>query len=250
MIDTLIWSCCTVLIVPMSISMVQAVSCAPDPDEAVPGRLLLNIAPEVHCFEGRHRDMVTVMLVVAPVFFFLLFPFALVHGDSTYVQRTELFSITAWRWNAIRKATIFHLGPFHPMADNVFASVCAEVAAKITLPAVAKLITVPLSQMKIATTMCGLLLLGTVMWKPMIEMAWNVLLISLRLWTLCAMACAYLAVALDDPGRPEPMKALCACSVSIFVVMLIGMYQADHATDHTKAIRLSTATDAKPVAVH
>jgi len=207
------------------------------PDEA--GRLMLNVAPEVQCFVGHHRDLVWIVALISPVFFFLLFPFAVVHGDSTYVQRSELLSIQAWKNNAIRKATIFHLGPFHPMADNVFVSVCTELAAKITLPVVAKLIHAPLPQMKVVTSIGVLLLVVTVWKKPMIESSGNAALIGLRSWTVCAMSCAILAVILDDPGRPEPWCALGAGTVFVFMTMVMYVVQVDRTHDHFDMIQMN-----------
>lgn len=243
LIDFLIWTCCTIFIVPMSITIVQAVACMPD--EHVPGRLVLNIAPEVHCFVGRHRDLVMAISIVAPIFFFLIVPYAVVRGDSNYVQRSELLSIQAWKNNAIRKASIFHLGPFHPKANNVFVSVCTEVAAKMALPVVAKTINTPLSQMKVVTAIGVVLLVLTVLWKPMVERSWNSVFIGFRLWTVCAMACACLAVVLDDPGRPEPLCALGLCTLSVSV-MTLAAAQGSRIKDHALVIRMSTV-DAKKV---
>jgi hypothetical protein len=244
LVDFLIWTCCTILTLPLSNTIVQAVACVPD--EAAPGKLVLHVAPEVRCFEGHHRDLVWAILIVAPMFVFLLFPFAVVHGDSTYVQRSELFSIQAWKDNAIRKATIFHLGPFHPMAKNVFASVCTEVAAKIVLPLVAKLTQDPLSQLKVVTSIGVLVLILTVLWVPMIEKSWNIFIIGLRSWTVCAMACACLAISLDNPGTPEPWCALGACTVFVFVMTVMLIVQVERTQDHTKTIRMKAA-DATPV---
>jgi len=244
--DKLIWSCSSFLVVPMSNALAQVRAC--EPDAAMPGQFVLMMAPEVQCFTGWHSVLWTAIVLVAPLFFFLLFPYALVHGDVQYVQRAELLSLEEWKKNAIRKATIFHFGPLHQRAENIFASICSELSAKIVLPIVVTLTRgAPFKQMKIVMFINVLLLLATLIWNPMLERSFNAILVGLRLWVVCMIACACMACILNSPERPEPLYAVCGSSVFVFAMTLLYVLKyAKPIHDHVETVRISTS-DAHPV---
>merc|ERR1711879_203824 len=96
----------------------------------------------------------------------LLIPYVVVGGDASYVQLSELFSVSKWRHNAIRKADVLHLGPMHPNGGNKFIVALVEAAAKICLPATQVLDKDPHLQMMIVTTIGSVLCLVTWLFRP------------------------------------------------------------------------------------
>lgn len=201
-LDHFITGCCTLLVVPMANNIAQALSCERDASN----RLVVVVAPDIQCFVGAHLNLVVAMAIIAPVYFFLLFPYALVRGDADYIQREELFQWSTWEANAVRKATVMHLGPMHPKQGYVFRTVCADIGAKIALPVIAKLtITAPQTQMMAIAPVGFLLLAITYRYPPLVCPMWNQVLIGMRLCTFSCMICALIVVLLDDPGNPIPL---------------------------------------------
>merc|ERR1740117_88165 len=84
-------------------------------------------------------------------------------------------------------------------------------------------------------------------------MSWNCILIGLRLWTVCAMACSCMTCFLHGPKFPppvdsrwdlgvslEPVYVLGACTVSVFVTTLVYYFKVDKTVNHTNTMRLHT----------
>jgi len=233
-ISSLLFGCCTVLVVPMANTIAQVFSC-----QKAEGRSMLDVAPNVECFVGAHLHLTIVIFVMAPVYIFLLFPYALVKGDADYVQRDELWRPKAWQQNARRKATVLHLGPMHPEASNIFVMVCSEIACKIVLPIAAKLTqTDPVLQMTLIVPLGFCMLAVTYFRRPLIDEFWNLILQGSRVWTCCAMVCAFLVAW--RPHSYEPAYLLAICSIVVPACTVHKARSVECLLDHKQVLRLRT----------
>jgi len=222
-IKLLIFCCSTILVVPMSKALAEAMHCVHE-DGSPSFHLMWSshepshvaMVPSIPCYHGRHRYLYLLGGFGGVLYLLLLIPYALVAGDVTYVQRSELFSPRHWRKNAERYATLLHKGPMHPKGKHAYVSLFLELIAKITMPVLAVLLVeVPREQM-LGMSVIAFVQWSTInIWPPFVEHRVNVLMSATRLMTLLAMLCGWWAVELDDPSRTEPLVALGVCVLAI-----------------------------------
>jgi len=149
-----------------------------------------------------------VILVVAMVYLIGLVPYAVVGGDSSYVQRNELLDCEAWAFNAERKATALNLGIFHPNPRNVFYSRLAETVSKALLPMVSWLVPQPLLQMSLSTTLMVLLWLESVRYPAFVDRMYGAIVQGSRLFAACTMLCGLVTVVIGDMSTVVPILLL------------------------------------------
>jgi len=246
MVDAFILVCCTFLVVPMANNVAVALSCSPDVcDRALPNMIqpeieCLRLQPTVECFTGQHWNLAVAIVAVAPLYFFLLFPYAVVQGDAHYVQRHELLSIKDWKENARRKANVLYSGAVHPNHSNAFPAICTDIASKIALPVVAKLTSDnPLVQMTTITSIGLLLLVVTDIYPPFLEDTTNVVFKGMRACNLACMASALLCCVCPGTNRTEPVLVL-VLSVTLAVVWTMRKVAEESAEKPRDHVHLTT----------
>lgn len=243
LIRTLMWACSTVLVVVISTACAEMLDCARTQSNS----RYVSKAPTVVCYEGSHLAVVIALPFVYVLFFCALVPYAVCAGDTNYVQPDEIFDPSAWRNNALRKATLVHTGPFHPRGHNVFYTGCAELLVKILLPVISTLTSRhPKRQMTAVTSVGVTWLITTVIWKPFVEQSCNVVAIGLRLYTVIAMACGLFTAFLADPDRREPIVLFSVCAVVVMSTIAFIACRMPKIHDHMRVTRLTTI-HAEPV---
>eukprot|EP00929_Paragymnodinium_shiwhaense_P059658 TRINITY_DN29869_c0_g3_i1.p1 TRINITY_DN29869_c0_g3~~TRINITY_DN29869_c0_g3_i1.p1 ORF type:complete len:1053 (+),score=216.57 TRINITY_DN29869_c0_g3_i1:87-3245(+) len=201
--------CATILVVPMVTAVANAVDCMHHNAEKttpcfIDGSCYLTAAPSVQCYRTRHLDLVLTLLVVVPLYFFLLVPYAACAGDAHYVPRSTLYDWKIWReenmWRRAsrRKATEMNLGILHPTPEYTFVTLIWELMAKTLLPVITILSTrMPRLQMICVTSIGAVSLMLCVLYPPFLSGRYLALVRSLKFFTLCAMVCGLMTVFLD-----------------------------------------------------
>jgi hypothetical protein len=118
LVELFMWAFSTIFVVCIYKICVKCFDCiqADDGD----GTQLLSWNPGVTCYAEDHLVLACIIIGAMPLYFFVLVPYAVVNGDVDYVQRKTLFKPSAWRDNAVRRATLLDRGIFHPIQQNVF----------------------------------------------------------------------------------------------------------------------------------
>jgi len=162
----------TVLVVPVTTACIRVVSCVSDSSGM---HTHVRGAPEISCYEGDHMKAVLAFSMVCPLFFVFVFPYAMVQGDTDYVQRSELFRPSLWKANVRRKLSVLHLGPVHRHVSASSVLSFSDVLAKILLPIVENVLnSMPLLQMTVLTFIMAWLMLNVFVYKPFVAQGFSV----------------------------------------------------------------------------
>lgn len=231
--------CATVLVVPIFTKCAQGLDCVhPEGEkgdtwwqivqqvahaaEAPEPKPYLAIAPQILCFEGSHRTLVLLLWTLVPMYLVTLIPYAVVEGDTEYMNATKLWTglsqtsqlvrgaltygrldkdimnVHEWALSANRKATRINMGVLHPNPAYIFRSLFTDLVAKALLSVIViETTSEPLLQMALVTAVGAFRFLTSVLWPPMAEPPLNWLHQGTRFFTLCAMACGILTVCLQ-----------------------------------------------------
>jgi WD40 repeat protein len=191
-------ACSTVLVVPLFKICANCFDCVHHPDGG--RRPFLSIAPRIVCYNGFHRKLEYVLVVLASLFFVALIPHATVSGDVDYVQRSSFCSLQPWNlWkeNSIRRATLIDLGPVHP--DHVFSTGFVQLLSKIALPCISILTTSrPILQTASIACIGALLFIHSLLLPPLVDPTSCAIMQGAHLFTFLAMAIGFATVFLPD----------------------------------------------------
>jgi len=170
-------------------------------------RNVLNKSPAIECDEGLHLKLKILVLLLVPVYFVILIPFATVGGDPFYVPRTTLYDYNIWEdenmWKraARRKASDMYMGFLHRSPDQAFVSQFAELVAKCILPfATTELTFRPVLQMVLVTIVGTAMWVQSVKYPPFLEAKFLTLVQDLKFMTMAAMQIGLVVVCLDYVG--------------------------------------------------
>lgn len=218
-------ACSTIFVAPVFKHCAQALHCVPHPtaDDPHPEGFLA-VAPQVPCYEGLHLWLAWAIRVLAPFYFLALIPYAVVEGDVNYMKwRKFFFPKSYWAASALRKATVVSLGPLHPNPDTTFRTLLGDLTAKASLPVIEALFThMPRLQMLLITAVGLAMYVSSLCWPAKMDRMFCCLVQNTRLFTLCAMLCGCLTVALPTGSViPVVLLAVCALLVPIMTVRSI-----------------------------
>lgn len=230
----------TLLVVPAAKAVATACHCSDKcADEVVlEGANCLVLDPTVQCYVGWHRVMMYTIVPLASVFFFLLLPFAVVGGDATYVQRSELCQPESWRENAVRKIGCVHMGPFQKNASQSFAIDLSEVLLKVLVPVIVIFtIHMPVVMASMVSTLFLINLVINVVWDPLQDNRGSMAIRGMKLLLLCLMLCGLFSAVTDDPSRHEPTICLLA---SVLLIPSATLYKISReGNKEVRELRLS-----------
>mmetsp|Transcript_59003 Transcript_59003/g.170592 ORF Transcript_59003/g.170592 Transcript_59003/m.170592 type:complete len:936 (+) Transcript_59003:64-2871(+) len=217
--------CSTVLVVPMMTALASSLHCVEHE-----GRLVVNSAPDYVCFQGAHLKLFLVLLLVVPLYLFLLVPFAVVFGDATYVPSTCMFEWKVWKkdnpWKhaAARKATTIHSAFLHVTPQFAFITAFVELVGKIVMPVGATLLMQdPLPQMIVVASTNFVMWFTTVLYAPYVDHKFCVVVQDCKLMIFLASLTGIYTVALNDTKTNKPMIALAVMVGMTFVMVMVKM---------------------------
>lgn len=221
----------SVFVVPISKKIGNALICQHTPEGVV-----LVYAPHIECYVGNHLYLLFALTIITPLYLVLLVPFAVVNGDTTYVQASELFNPTTWMFNAERKATDLYLGPMHVDGRNAFRVRVLDLAAKLMLPLIALFTAEQPKLQTVLLAFVGLtMLISSVIWKQLLNESFNIILRGSRAFTLCAMLSGCLTAFIDDPTRSEPLVFFAVSAVLVIAFTSYIAYKVRIEDDETNA---------------
>eukprot|EP00746_Dinoflagellata_sp_MGD_P130157 gnl/MRDRNA2_/MRDRNA2_64132_c0_seq1.p1 gnl/MRDRNA2_/MRDRNA2_64132_c0~~gnl/MRDRNA2_/MRDRNA2_64132_c0_seq1.p1 ORF type:complete len:845 (+),score=119.37 gnl/MRDRNA2_/MRDRNA2_64132_c0_seq1:82-2616(+) len=204
----------SLLVVPVFKACAEAVDCVHTSD----GKAFVATAPQVECYQGAHMLLSVGLTIICPMYIFLLVPYAVVAGNAKFVQQSEMFSPTAWQFNAERAATVVYLGPMHPVGKNVFRFAVLDLFAKIILPVVViETTSTPVLQMLVVSCIGFVMLVVCLVWTPLVDEAWTTVLRGSRIFTLVAMICGLVTAIIADDNQVGPAVAFGVLSIIIVV---------------------------------
>lgn len=255
LLNFFILASCTILVVPTSTTLAYGFVCERNETsvDLHQQQLLgddarevwvVQEAPEVLCGTSWHRTFTLAVFAVGPIFFYLLFAYGVVHGDHNYVQRSELFHPSTWTLNAVRKATVLHIGPLHPASQNHFFTICTDIAMKVSVSIIAKaLLRRPRLRMVLLTACCTWMFVSTWLRPPYVQEATNTIRLGLRGGTLWMMVAGSLTEYIDDPTNILPV---CMLLVGVVTVVLLTYRKVQEDLSHPdlpkfQTVRIATA---------
>eukprot|EP00929_Paragymnodinium_shiwhaense_P036114 TRINITY_DN19403_c0_g1_i2.p1 TRINITY_DN19403_c0_g1~~TRINITY_DN19403_c0_g1_i2.p1 ORF type:complete len:1109 (+),score=182.23 TRINITY_DN19403_c0_g1_i2:90-3416(+) len=205
--------CTTVLAVPIANALADAADCIPqNPEHREPcflsGACHLEKAPGVICYRDEHMKMVFTMLVIVPLYFFLLVPYAVCNGDAKYVPRSTLYDWKIWKDNnmwrkaAQRKATSINLGLLHPEPAHAFLTFLWELVFKTMLPVITTLCShLPKTQAMFVTILTGFHLTKTLVIPPFQSGRYTLVVQSFDYTILNASLCGLITCFMPDDSN-------------------------------------------------
>jgi WD40 repeat protein len=234
----------TILVVPMVNWTVQAFDCVPrDPDDKgvcflmqIPCKVAT--APTIQCFETVHARLAIVLLLVVPLYIYMLIPYAACSGDASYVSRAVRFDYDIWNtatntwiYAAKRKATVLNESFFHRNPTFAFQANITELVVKIMVPVIATMSTeTPVPQMAMITCV------GFSSWLIsycqidqdghgwFLEPIWDIMNRAVKFLTGCTMACGLLTSCLKYYESPLndwlPILLIAASFLGVFVYIV------------------------------
>mmetsp|Transcript_70708 Transcript_70708/g.153553 ORF Transcript_70708/g.153553 Transcript_70708/m.153553 type:complete len:898 (-) Transcript_70708:41-2734(-) len=220
-LETVIKLICTVMVVPLSKTVAQAIDCVPGEG----GALLLAKAPDIKCYEGDHLLLCAVLLFLVPAFFLLLLPYAVCGGDATYVQRSELLRPRMWRQNVERKVSSMFMGMLHPKKENYFIMQLVLFAGKALIPVVLIATEHPVFQSVSLVVISWGTFIFFARYPPLVDPKINVIIQGSKLLIAYAMLCASFAIfasahpSLIPPGTPMLVMGIGSAVLSLCIIV-------------------------------
>jgi len=221
----LMWFSCTIGVAPVFKVCAQALTCSHASDDK--WYLRTTGGNEVECmmmsefpvglrWKGDTEWSYKVALIypLMLVYFVGLAPYAVVAGDATYVQRSELSEPARWRGNARRKATVVDMGIFHPDPANVFAASLFELASKALLPII-ELVPNPVAQMTLSCMLMIVMYLQARKFPPYIDKRYVAVARGLRKLIVWAMVCGLITVLIHNRVVPVILLLLSTSVVAM-----------------------------------
>merc|ERR1712048_560355 len=219
----LLGTCSTVLVVPMFKVCAKIVDCIHPADGSKP---YLSEYPNIHCYEATHWKLVGIFVVIVPIYFAALVPYAVVNGDSQFMPRASLLSPSSWRRSAVRKATLEYQGPMHPEADYILINRVAELLMKISLPVIVILTSAaPLLQTALIAIVGLIVYLVSEWCRPLVDPVTNSCIQGTELFTFLCMATGMFSVIL--PESKQFTTGLLIASVILTGVKICLQIRAD-----------------------
>uniref|UniRef100_A0A7S1QNG9 Uncharacterized protein n=1 Tax=Alexandrium catenella TaxID=2925 RepID=A0A7S1QNG9_ALECA len=226
LLSLMTWFCCTVGVAPVFKVCAQAMRCSQDGDRyyldvtgghTVECSMLFGTVPISLRWEGYTVWAYSPLLIfcLAMVYLAGMAPYAVVGGDSSYVQRDEILDRRAWAFNAERKATAVNLGVFHPNPRHVFKSHLVEMVSKALLPLITWVVAHPLLQMSLSTLLMAALYAESMAFPAFIDRTYCVIVQGSRLFALCTMMCGLITVVLGHELSALPVLLLLLSFVTV-----------------------------------
>eukprot|EP00929_Paragymnodinium_shiwhaense_P088644 TRINITY_DN4894_c0_g1_i1.p1 TRINITY_DN4894_c0_g1~~TRINITY_DN4894_c0_g1_i1.p1 ORF type:complete len:1129 (-),score=170.42 TRINITY_DN4894_c0_g1_i1:178-3564(-) len=245
-INLFIKLCTTVLVVPIANALANAVDCTHDDTGFndygrapcfLSGDCFLEKANTITCYRNEHLKLVLTMVVLVPMYFFLLVPYAVCSGDAKYVPRSTLYDFNIWEednmWRkaAVRKATSIYLGILHPDPKFAFATLLFELVFTTMLPVINILCShFPKSQMVLLFLANVLAVLKSTFLPPFKSGRYNLIVRSLEVTILNASLCGLIMAFMDEDSN-IPFYYFSASFMIVLVMVVVQLLHVDPATE-------------------
>jgi len=184
-------------------------------------------APHIMCWKGDHLKLVTALIILVPMFLFVLIPFAVTAGHAEYVPRATLYDPyiwrehNAWRAAALRKATTLHLDFLHPNPEHAFRTLLSETIAKVLLPIFTVLTREQALLQMVLVSMIGIgMLVHSIRYPPFVERSFCLTVQYVKFFTAGTMLVGLFTVIYNQPQSDLPIAMVCIFGTCTFLAWI------------------------------
>lgn len=216
----MMWLAATILVAPTFRLCAKALDCVGDP-------MHLLIAPQVLCYRGSHATMSWLIRFVAPLYFLVLLPHAIVDGSVKYMTINKIIRpLQSWGGAANRKATRQSYGPLHPNPKFILRTTILDFVAKAILPVIEVFTSrQPQLQMPLLSVMTGILWATSVKYPPKSDRFFTSMVRHLRFLTFSAMLSGCLQVQLGRQSHlPSVLLLVWFAAVPVHMAVKLSVH--------------------------